>query len=177
MDYPPVPLSHAAQGAHVPLRDGNVRGWLLSRWFGVLALVCLTAGMGLTVIDIDMAGADVIMLAMPNLEMKGVEVFGVFGGLALALTSIFVLGGFLKTSIRARRLFGLAAVALWLAALLLAAMEVNTAFEAVLATMAVLNRGGLVLDYTAQLLPAPGLWLMIIGIALLASASLGCRRT
>jgi len=159
MDYPPTPETFL--GGRAITRGGDLTRLRasLSRWLGVAALACLAAGMSLTSIDIEMSSTPLMMLALPDLKMSGAQAFGPLGILSLAFTAIFVLSLFSGGFSPWRRLFGFCAVALWLATLVLAAVEVNTAFEAVLATMAILNRGETAPDFTAQLTPMLAFWL------------------
>jgi len=116
------------------------------------------------------------MLALPNLEMTGKQVFGILGILALIFTVIFMIFLFLEKRSSYIRSFGFAALVLWLSSLVLAAVEVNTSFQAMLATISILNRGNTALDLTAQLTPMLGLWFYLIGFSFLIATVIVCPR-
>jgi hypothetical protein len=89
---------------------------------------------------------------------------------------VFVLALFSRRLSTRRRSFGFVAIALWLTTFVLAAVEVNTAFEATLATISILNRADTAPDLRARLTPGFALWLSFLGTSLLIAATVGCRR-
>jgi hypothetical protein len=140
----------------------------------VAALFCLAIGMILPAINIEMSSIPLMMLALPNLEMKGKQLFGPLGILALIFTVIFMIFLFLEKWSSYIRSFGFAALVLWLSSLVLAAVEVNTSFEAILTTISVLNRGDTAPDLRAQLIPMLGLWFHLIGLSFLIATVIAC---
>ena len=149
---------------------------VLTRLLSVAALVCLAICMILPTINIEMSSTPLMMLALPNLEMTGKQVFGILGILALIFTVIFMIFLFLEKRSSYIRSFGFAALVLWLSSLVLAAVEVNTSFQAMLATISILNRGNTALDLTAQLTPMLGLWFYLIGFSFLIATVIVCPR-
>ena len=132
--------------------------------------------MALPTINIEMSSIPLMMLALPNLEMTGRQVFGPLGRLAFSLTVIFAIVLFFEKWSTYFRLLGFSTLALWLSSLVFAAVEVNTSFEATLATISVLNRGDTAPDLTAQLKPMLGFWFHLIGLSILIITVIYCRR-
>lgn len=150
---------------------------ILTRWLSVTALVCLAIGMILPTINIKMSSIPVMMLALPKLEMTGKQVFGPLGMLSLSFNVLFVLVLFFEKWSKYLRSLGFATITLWLSSLVLAAVEVNTSFEAMLATISVLNRGDTAPDLTAQLKPMLGLLFSLIELFLVIVVVILCRKT